>query len=96
MSSPNDVIVFDEEYKSASKQISTYGEALIIYIETFNNCIKTIDEIAIKDKEISEKLSNLVLKIEELKPSLEDIIERGKQLCKEYINEIDAADQFLY
>ena len=59
MSNENDVIVFDEEYKYASKQIRAYSDALIKMIREYSICVNYILDEAIKDEKISSGLREI-------------------------------------
>lgn len=96
MINESDVIVFDQEYTYAAKQIKDYCAVLVELMESYNNCINDVLENAIKDKKITEKLQGIVSAVEEIKPSVETIGEQASDFCGNFVSEIDIADKFLY
>lgn len=96
MMEKEDVIVFDEEYAYAAQQIEKYCDVLIKRMEAYSKNVRTILDRAIKDREISARLQKLIAEVEAVKPGMEEIKKEAAAACREYISEIDSADQFLY
>lgn len=96
MTTSDDVIVFDEEYTYAAREIEDYCAALVQMIERYSKCINTILDKAIQDNAISFKLQSLVNEVESIKPEITAIGTEVAAACRDYINEIDSADRFLY
>lgn len=92
----HDVIVFDDEYIYAAKEVKGYSDALVKKIDAFVRDVNVILEKAINDKEISSKLENLIVEVESVKGEIEASGQSVSKACKDYVKEIDAADQFLY
>lgn len=96
MSNENDVIVFDEEYIYAAKEIENYCSALVKMIDRYSASVNTILNQAIQDEVISSRLSELLAKVESVKTTIETTGEEAAATCRTYISEIDKADNFLY
>lgn len=96
MNSSRDVIVFDEEYMNASKEMKDYCEALINKIDSYSKSVNVILEKAINDEKISENLRDIISHVETLKTEIEAIGQKASEACRDYVNEIDEADRFLY
>lgn len=96
MTNKDDVIIFDEEYAYAEQEIIAYCGALTKFIDQYSKCVNAILDNAIRDEEISARLQDLIINVESIKPEIEEIGKEAASACKNYINEIDAADQFLY
>lgn len=94
--SDKNIIVFDEEYAYAAKEILDYGNALISYIDKYTKLVNRILEKAIIDVEISLRVLGIVNRVEALKSVLETISKEASSLCKSYVEEIDNADKYLY
>lgn len=92
----NDVIVFDEEYQFAAQQIENYCDALYKMMDSYSKNIKIILEYAIRDKEISTELNELVDKVEYIKPQIKSIGNNASSTCRDFVSKIDEADKFLY
>lgn len=96
MDHSRDVIVFDEEYISAADQISNYGEALIQLMDEYTSIMETVLGGAIRDEKISEKLRAILEQLPPIKSHIKSLCGEAKDFCKNYVTEIDSADQFLY
>lgn len=91
-----DLIVYDEEIRYAKRCIIAYGKALITIMNNYTSGLETILDTAIKDDLISEELRNLIEKVNAIKPDVSESVEKAGHSCENYIQAIDAADQFLY
>ncbi len=96
MPNSKDVLVFDDEYTFAAKEIKNYCNALNSMITEYSNAIHNITANAVIDEKIHKQLSNLIVQIESVKPDIDSISSQASKISKEYINEIDKADDFLY
>ncbi len=96
MSNENDVIVFDEEYKYASKEIRAYCDALIKMIRQYSKCVNHILNEAIKDEKISSGLRGIEEQLKDLIGDIRATCVEATSACSDYIIEIDDADNFLY
>lgn len=96
MSNENDVIVFDEEYKYASKEIRAYCDALIKMIRQYSECVNHILNEAIKDEKISSGLREIQKQVKLVMADINTICFEASDVCSDYIIEIDDADNFLY
>lgn len=96
MSNENDVIVFDEEYKYASKEIKRYACALINMIIEYSICVNIILDEAIKDEKISLGLSGIEEQVKSVIGDIGTICDEASKACFEYVLEIEDADDFLY
>lgn len=96
MSNDNDVIVFDEEYKYASKVIKEYAAALTKMITEYSTCVNNILDETIKDEKISSGLKEIVEQVKGVMGDIRTICVEASDACSEYVVEIDAVDNFLY
>lgn len=96
MASKNDILVFDEEYNYASKEIVAYCDELVHMIEIYSKSVNIVLEKAIKDEKISANLREIVTKVDSVKGEIKSIGKQAANICKNYISEIDTADDFLY
>lgn len=96
MLNENDLIVFDQEYTNAAKQINDYCAAIVELIEKYSRCVNTILEKAIKDEKITTRLQELISNVEAVKPEVESIGEQASASCSQFVSDIDNADKFLY
>lgn len=94
--SPNDVIVFDEEYKYAKNYLQAYGKALIRLIDAYTSNLEAILDFAIKDELISNELRKQISEVRSLKSCIKDTTDNAGRKCTAFIDEIDKADKFLY
>lgn len=90
------VVIYDEEFKHAAKEIDGYCQALINYMETYKKSINEIRKSVIKDVLISAKLEILSGRVEDIRISIKNIADKAPKNCKKYVSEIDKADKFLY
>lgn len=96
MAKEKDVIVFDEEYRYASKEIKNYCNSLVMMISQYSKCVNIVLEKAIKDDKISSNLKNVLEQVEDVKEEISLISTKATSACLGYISEIDSADDFLY
>ena len=95
MASENDLIVFDEEYSYAANEIKGYCDALSRMIDSYSKGVNNILENAIRDEDITSRLQNIVSGVEALKVQIEALGSLAASDCTQYVEKIDAADQFL-
>ena len=96
MAKESDLIVFDEEYSIASRRLREYSSALNEMLADYIETVRFINQAAIKDRRVSERLERLVGKAETLKNDLSTATEEVPGTCSSFVSEIDEADQFLY
>lgn len=96
MSNEDDVIVFDEEYKYASKKINEYADALTKMISEYSICVNHILDEAIEDEKISSDLREIVEQVQNVMADIKTTCADASKVCFDYIVEINDADDFLY
>lgn len=96
MADSGDLIVFDEEYDFAKKEIKEYGESLAKLMNSYVCKVKYVMDSAIKDELITEALQNLIEQINPLMSIVNEITQQISNDCESFVREIDAADDFLY
>ena len=90
------VIVYDNELKTAALNIHDYCVALTELINKYMTSLQYVTEHAIQDTLISEKLYGLADRVRQIQTPLEEVAEQVKETVNAYISEIDDADQFLF
>lgn len=95
MVNKGDLIVFDQEFNYASKQIREYGNELTRRMNRYCEIVLTIMNAAIQDELITAQLTELVDKVMRARIYLGSA-EGAAKACTSYVQEIDKADQFLY
>lgn len=91
-----DIIVFDEEYAYAQKEIDGYGKALQILIKEYTSILKNIVKYSIKDELIAEELNKIIQNVEPLASRIFVLKNDIKNKCMLFPGVIDSADKFLY
>lgn len=90
------MIIYDEQIESAKKTIVRYSQELLDMIAEYCACMENITETAIKDARIRQRLVNLTSKMIAVQEPIENVAQNVEKQCKNYLAEIDAADDFLY
>lgn len=96
MANEDDVIVFDEEYRYATKQIMGYSDALTKMIMEYLICVNIILSEAIQDEKISSELRGIVEQVKSVIGDIRTICDEASKTCFMYVSEINVADDFLY
>lgn len=96
MADSSDLIVFDQEYYYAKREIKEYGEALVKLMDDYITKVRFVMDEAINDELITEALQALIDQISPLKEIVEGVTQQVSSDCENFVRGIDAADDFLY
>ncbi len=91
-----DVVIYDNELKTAASKIHNYCEDLADLISKYMASLQYVTEHAIQDALIAEKLNGLAERVHQIQAPLEEVADQVKEMVNSYISEVDAADQFLF
>ena len=90
------VVIYDAEFQKAAQDIRDYGMQLNDMISKYVTGVEKITQTAIQSQRLSNKLSKLSERMVALQAPLNEIVDSVQKQCKEYIQAVDSADQFLY
>lgn len=91
-----DVICSEDELTIASNKISAYSDFLARMIEEYVGILKNIQDLGIKDNEISAKLAYINSLISPLKSRLDTESTDIASLVSQYVDDIAEADNFQF
>lgn len=90
------VIIYDNELKTAASEIHNYCEDLADLINKYMASLQYVTEHAIQDGLIAGKLYGLAERVHQIQAPLEEVADQVKEMVNSYISEVDDADQFLF
>ncbi len=96
MVNEGDLIVFDQEFNYAAKQIRNYSDALNHRMDKYTSILREITASAIQDELIVARLEDLASAVEAVRTQVEGAGKTAGRLCTSYVQQIDEADRFLY
>lgn len=91
-----ELIVVDSEYEYASKKFKNYGKYLKIRICDYVVIMNYLLEYGIKDELISNNIRSIIDEMKKYPDLIDNLCSEIGELCTQYRNDIDEADDFLY
>ena len=88
--------VQDSEFTSAGNTIVKYAQKLSTMMQQYCDAVQSICQTGIQDQLICSKLSKLANDVAKLRAPLEEIAGDAAKNCKDFVDAVDSADQFLY
>ena len=88
--------VQDSEFTSAGNTVVLYAKELSTMMQQYCSAVQSICHTGIQDQLICSKLSKLANDVANLRAPLEEIAGDAAKNCKNFVDAVDSADQFLY
>ncbi|MDD8048687.1 MAG: hypothetical protein PHH04_03685 [Thomasclavelia sp.] len=92
---PKDLIISDQEYLASQQLVNSYMNKLLEAMNEYVKIIKTLVEDGIEDEKIKKEIINLGKPFKKVIKTYNDI-EFMDSKMKEFIQDIDELDKFLY
>ena len=90
------LVIVDDEYALAAKNIVAYGNNLKRIIDEYVNIMSYVNTSAISDVEICKAIQSLLISTGNFSAVIQDITADIFNKMNKFIEEVDAADDFLY
>ncbi len=91
-----DIVCAECELSIAANNIVEYGDFLARTIETYISVLTEIQEKGIKDELVCSKISSIVQLLKPYQTSILDVCEAIAFDVKDYIEEVEQADKFIF
>lgn len=91
-----DVIIIDNNFQDAAKEIKEYGSHLASMTQEYARILDYITAEAIMDDQIAPNIQNIADQVRKIGPVIEEQTDKIEYMLNDFINQIDEADQFLY
>ena len=90
------LVIVDDEYALEGENIVTYGNNLKRIIDEYVNIMSYVNTSAISDVEICKAIQSLIISTGKFSTVIQDITADIFNKMNNFIEEVDAADDFLY
>lgn len=92
----DDLLVKDENVEEFSKEIENRVSNMEVYLETYTKLLQRVIETGIEEGEVHTNLKLFLASAEQLKGQMKGFSDQIREYNASFIEEMDAADDFLY